>query len=203
MFLGIPHFKRSLSGGHSIEYNIDELEECKMSQYKKAIFAGGCFWCMVKPFDQWDGVQQVISGYTGGHVENPTYEQVKAGDTGHYEAVEISYNPEVISYSEILELYWRQIDPTDDGGQFQDRGDSYRAAIFYSDEEQQKEAALSKEELAQSGRFKKPIVTEILPAATFYPAEEYHQDFYKKNEQEYKEDRAKSGRDEFIEKTWD
>lgn len=174
-----------------------------MSQYKKAIFAGGCFWCMVKPFDQWDGVLQVISGYTGGHVENPTYEQVKAGDTGHYEAVEISYNPEVISYSEILELYWRQIDPTDDGGQFQDRGDSYRAAIFYSDKEQQKEAALSKEELAQSGRFKKPIVTEILPAATFYPAEEYHQDFYKKNEQEYKEDRAKSGRDEFIEKTWD
>ncbi|AVQ98110.1 peptide-methionine (S)-S-oxide reductase [Oceanobacillus iheyensis] len=174
-----------------------------MTQYKKAIFAGGCFWCMVKPFDQWDGVKQVNSGYTGGHVENPTYEQVKAGDTGHYEAVEITYNPDVISYSEILELYWRQIDPTDDGGQFQDRGDSYRAAIFYSDEEQQKEATLSKEELAQSGRFKKPIVTEILPAATFYPAEDYHQDFYKKNEQEYKEDRAKSGRDEFIEKTWD
>ncbi|MGP4066332.1 peptide-methionine (S)-S-oxide reductase MsrA [Oceanobacillus sp. M65] len=174
-----------------------------MTQYKKAIFAGGCFWCMVKPFAQWDGVKQVISGYTGGHVENPTYEQVKAGDTGHYEAVEITYNPDVISYSEILELYWRQIDPTDDGGQFQDRGDSYRAAIFYSDEEQQKEATLSKEELAQSGRFKKPIVTEILPVATFYPAEEYHQDFYKKNEQEYKVDRAKSGRDEFIEKTWD
>ncbi|NAO99791.1 peptide-methionine (S)-S-oxide reductase MsrA [Halomonas sp. MG34] len=174
-----------------------------MTQYKKAIFAGGCFWCMVKPFDQWDGVNQVISGYTGGHVENPTYEQVKAGDTGHYEAVEITYNPDVISYSEILELYWRQIDPTDDGGQFQDRGDSYRAAIFYSDEAQQSAAELSKEELAQSGRFKKPIVTEILPVATFYPAEEYHQDFYKKNEQEYKVDRAKSGRDEFIEKTWD
>lgn len=173
-----------------------------MAEYKKAIFAGGCFWCMVKPFDQWDGVQQVISGYTGGHVENPTYEQVKAGDTGHYEAVEITYNPEIISYPEILELYWHQIDPTDDGGQFQDRGDSYRSAIFYSDEAQQEAAELSKQKLAASGRFTKPIVTQILPAATFYPAEEYHQDFYKKNEQEYKEDRAKSGRDEFIEENW-
>ncbi|WP_163970938.1 peptide-methionine (S)-S-oxide reductase MsrA [Oceanobacillus halotolerans] len=169
---------------------------------KKATFAGGCFWCMVKPFDQWDGVKSVVSGYTGGHLENPTYEDVKSGTTGHYEAVEITYDPTIMPYEEILKVYWQQIDPTDDGGQFQDRGDSYRTAIFYHDDQQKEAAEVSKEELANSGKFNKPIVTKILPASTFYPAEDYHQDFYKKNEQEYKEDRAKSGRDEFIEKVW-
>lgn len=173
-----------------------------MTSLKKATFAGGCFWCMVKPFDQWDGVHSVISGYTGGHVENPTYEEVKKGNTGHYEAVEITYDPTIITYETIIDIYWRQIDPTDDGGQFHDRGDSYRTAIFYHDEEQKKIAEKSKQQLAESGKFSKPIVTPILPAKTFYPAEDYHQDFYKKNKQAYEEDRAKSGRDEFIEKVW-
>jgi peptide-methionine (S)-S-oxide reductase len=173
-----------------------------MTALKKATFAGGCFWCMVKPFDQWDGVHAVISGYTGGHVENPTYKDVKTGTTGHYEAVEITFDPSIISYNEILEVYWRQVDPTDAGGQFQDRGDQYRTAIFFHDEEQKEQAEASKKALRESGRFTKPIVTEILPAVTFYHAEAYHQDFYKKNEQEYKEDRAKSGRDEFIIENW-
>ncbi|RDW18941.1 peptide-methionine (S)-S-oxide reductase MsrA [Oceanobacillus chungangensis] len=173
-----------------------------MSNTNKATFAGGCFWCMVKPFDQWDGVHRVISGYTGGKLENPTYEEVKKGDTGHYEAVQITFDPAIIKYETILDLYWKQIDPTDDGGQFQDRGDQYRAAVFYHDEQQLEIAAASKQALEQSGKFSKPIVTEILPAVTFYPAEDYHQDFYKKSAKEYEEDRAKSGRDEFIAKVW-
>ncbi|RDW20189.1 peptide-methionine (S)-S-oxide reductase [Oceanobacillus arenosus] len=174
-----------------------------MSNIKKATFAGGCFWCMVKPFDQWDGVHSVISGYTGGKLENPTYEEVKKGNTGHYEAVEITFDQALISYETILDLYWKQIDPTDAGGQFQDRGNQYRAAIFYQDEEQQEIAAASKQALGDSGKFSKPIVTEILPAAKFYPAEDYHQDFYKKSAKEYEEDRAKSGRDEFIAEAWE
>lgn len=169
---------------------------------EKAIFAGGCFWCMVKPFDQWDGVASVRSGFIGGHVNNPTYEQVKAGHTGHYEAVEIIYNPQVISYEEIITIYWQQVDPTDDGGQFQDRGDMYRTAIFYRTEEQQKIAEQSKAALIASGRFSQPIVTPILPAQTFYVAEQYHQDFYKTNKEAYEADRAKSGRDAFIETHW-
>lgn len=173
-----------------------------MTELKKATFAGGCFWCMVKPFDQWDGVHAVISGYSGGHLENPTYEDVKKGTSGHYEAVEITFDPSIIAYKDIVDIFWQQIDPTDAGGQFQDRGDSYRAAIFYHDEEQKAIAEASKQALADSGRFSKPIVTEILPASKFYPAEEYHQDFYKKSEKEYLEDRAKSGRDEFIENVW-
>ncbi|KAB7706126.1 peptide-methionine (S)-S-oxide reductase MsrA [Bacillus aerolatus] len=169
---------------------------------EKATFAGGCFWCMVKPFDQWDGVCQVQSGYTGGHTQNPTYEQVKTGTTGHLEAVEITYDPEIISYETILGLYWPQIDPTDDGGQFQDRGDSYRTAIFFHTTEQKQLAEASKKALEKSGRFQKPIVTRILPAAPFYPAEDYHQDFYKKKPNEYEADRLKSGRDEFISAHW-
>ncbi|MGM8216383.1 peptide-methionine (S)-S-oxide reductase MsrA [Bacillaceae bacterium W0354] len=169
---------------------------------EKATFAGGCFWCMVKPFDQWDGVHSVISGYTGGHVENPTYEQVKKGDTGHYEAVQITFNPNIISYEMILNLYWQQIDPTDPDGQFQDRGPQYRTAIFYHNEDQRKLAQISKEQLANSQKFNKPIVTEILKAEQFYPAEDYHQDFYKKEPEAYITDRKKSGRDEFITQYW-
>lgn len=172
------------------------------NERKKATFAGGCFWCMVKPFDQWDGIQKIVSGYTGGHVESPTYEDVKKGTSGHHEAVEITYDPEVISYEEILEIYWQQIDPTDDGGQFHDRGDSYRTAIFYHDVGQKIAAEKFRNVLEKSGKFSKPIVTRILPVSPFYPAEDHHQDFYKKNQQEYKEDRAKSGRDEFIEEVW-
>ncbi|ASK61189.1 peptide-methionine (S)-S-oxide reductase [Virgibacillus phasianinus] len=169
---------------------------------QKATFAGGCFWCMVKPFDTWDGVYSVVSGYTGGDVINPTYEEVKTGQTGHYEAVEITFDPEVIAYEKIMSIFWQQIDPTDDGGQFQDRGDSYRTAIFYHNDAQRIAAETAKTELEHSGKFKKPIVTKILPAVNFYTAEDYHQDFYKTNEQEYKKDRSNSGRDEFIEKVW-
>ncbi|WP_077621841.1 peptide-methionine (S)-S-oxide reductase MsrA [Sediminibacillus massiliensis] len=167
-----------------------------------ATFAGGCFWCMVKPFDQFDGIEKVVSGYTGGHVENPSYEQVKTGTTGHYEAVQITYDPAVFSYQKLLDIFWPQVDPTDDGGQFQDRGSQYRAAVFYHTEEQRLLAEESKQALIRSNRFSKPVVTEILPAQIFYPAEEYHQDFYKKNKQEYEQDRAQSGRDEFIQENW-
>jgi len=171
-------------------------------QLEKATFAGGCFWCMVKPFDQWEGIHKVVSGYSGGHVENPTYEQVKSGTTGHYEVVQITFDPQLFPYEKLLDIFWQQIDPTDDGGQFHDRGSSYRTAIFYHSEEQREIAEQSKEKLENSGIFKKPIVTEILPAKPFYPAEEYHQDFYKKNPEEYKLDREKSGRDEFLQSHW-
>ncbi|RFA34173.1 peptide-methionine (S)-S-oxide reductase [Virgibacillus dokdonensis] len=173
-----------------------------MKKKQRATFAGGCFWCMVKPFDQWNGVDSVISGYTGGHTENPTYEEVKQGKTGHYEAVEIIYDPDVLSYTTILNIYWQQIDPTDDGGQFHDRGDSYRTAIFYHNENQKITAESSKLQLEESGKFSNPIVTQILPATTFYPAEAYHQNFYRKNTAAYEEDRAKSGRDAFINQVW-
>jgi peptide-methionine (S)-S-oxide reductase len=174
-----------------------------MKHTEKATFAGGCFWCMVKPFDQLPGIEGIVSGYSGGHVENPTYEDVKKGNSGHYEVVQITFDPTLFTYKQLLDLYWPQIDPTDDGGQFQDRGDSYRTAIFYHNEHQRDLAEASKQEIEDSGRFKKPIVTKILPSATFYPAENYHQDFYKKKPDEYKKDRAKSGRDEFIEEHWD
>ena len=169
---------------------------------EKAIFAGGCFWCMVKPFDTFPGVKSVISGYTGGHKENPTYEEVCAGNTGHVEAVEITFDPEIMPYKSIVELFWQQIDPTDNGGQFCDRGDSYKTAIFYTTEEQKAMAEQSKQELGNSGRFSKEIVTPIIPAKTFYPAEEYHQHFYKKNKAHYESYRESSGRDGFIKEHW-
>ena len=169
---------------------------------EKAIFAGGCFWCMVKPFDTFPGVKSVISGYTGGHKENPTYEEVCAGNTGHVEAVEITFDPEIIPYKSIVELFWQQIDPTDAGGQFCDRGDSYKTAIFYTTEEQKEMAEQSKQELGNSGRFTKEIVTPILPAKIFYPAEEYHQHFYKKNKAHYESYRESSGRAGFIKEHW-
>lgn len=169
---------------------------------QKATFVGGCFWCMVSPFEEMPGIEGIISGYTGGHIENPTYEEVKKGTTGHYEAVQITYNPELFPYEKLLELYWPQIDPTDDGGQFQDRGPQYRTAIFYHTEEQQNLAQQSKEKVRLANVFKKPIVTEILAASSFYPAEDYHQDYHKKNPAHYKEDRKQSGRDEFIKENW-
>ncbi|SDI17172.1 peptide-methionine (S)-S-oxide reductase [Planococcus glaciei] len=170
---------------------------------EKATFAGGCFWCMVKPFDQFDGIERVVSGYTGGHVENPSYEQVKTGTTGHLEAVEITFEPDVFPYEQLLEIFWQQIDPTDNDGQFQDRGSQYRPAIFVHNEKQHALAEQSKRGLDASGRFKKPVITEILDAGPFYAAEDYHQDFYKKNPEHYKEDRAVSGRDEFLSETWE
>ena len=169
---------------------------------EKATFAGGCFWCMVKPFDSWDGIHKVTSGYMGGHLENPTYEDVKKGASGHLEVVEIQFDPAIFSYEQLLDIYWQQIDPTDEFGQFHDRGESYSTAIFFYSEEQRQKAEKSKAALAASGKFTKPIVTVIRDAETFYEAEDYHQDYYKKEETHYKEDREKSGRDEFIQKHW-
>ncbi|GHH98305.1 peptide-methionine (S)-S-oxide reductase MsrA [Neobacillus kokaensis] len=171
-------------------------------QYKFATFAGGCFWCMVKPFDELPGIKRVVSGYTWGTVENPTYQQVCSDTTGHYEAVQITYDPEVFSYEKLLELFWQQIDPTDPGGQFYDRGQSYQTAIFYHDVEQKKLAEESKQALQASGRFNKPVVTPILPAEPFYPAEEYHQHYYKKNPAHYERYQIGSGRKGFIEEHW-
>lgn len=195
------NFLQEISCGATIEA-VCMKEGVRMSKLEKATFAGGCFWCMVNPFDQWEGIQEVVSGYTGGHIENPTYEEVKSGKSGHYEAVQITFNPNVFPYEEILNIYWQQIDPTDDGGQFIDRGPQYRTAIFYHSEDQKKKAEQSKRKLAESGKFDKPIVTEILPAKPFYPAEDYHQQFYKKNPEKYKQERIESGRDTFIEKHW-
>lgn len=169
---------------------------------EKATFAGGCFWCMVKPFDSYPGIHKVTSGYMGGHIDNPTYEQVKTGTSGHLEVVEIEFDPSLFPYEQLLEIYWQQIDPTDDEGQFQDRGDQYRTAIFYYTEEQQQKAQAAKQQLEDSGKFDKPVVTRILPASEFYEAEDYHQDFYKKEPEHYKQDRAASGRDGFIESNW-
>ncbi|MGD6857299.1 peptide-methionine (S)-S-oxide reductase MsrA [Bacillus infantis] len=171
-------------------------------KFEKAVFAGGCFWCMVKPFDQEPGIEKVVSGYTGGTVENPTYREVCSETTGHYEAVEITYDPEVYSYSRLLDVYWQQIDPTDPGGQFFDRGQSYQTAIFYYNDEQKELAEESKKQLQESGRFNKPIATKILPGKEFYPAEDYHQDYYKKNPDRYESYRVGSGRDAFIRNNW-
>jgi peptide methionine sulfoxide reductase msrA/msrB len=169
---------------------------------KEAIFAGGCFWCMEPPFENLDGVDAVISGYSGGTEENPTYEEVSAGKTSHLEAIQIVYDPSKVSFRELLDIYWMQIDPTDDGGQFADRGDQYRTAIFYSDEEEKRVAEESRDELAQSGRFDKPIVVPIVAAGHFYPAERYHQDYYKKNSVHYKRYREGSGRAGYLRRTW-
>ncbi|WP_282708947.1 peptide-methionine (S)-S-oxide reductase MsrA [Ligilactobacillus sp. Marseille-Q7487] len=172
-----------------------------MKKQDTAIFAGGCFWCMVEPFDQQPGIISVRSGYTGGSVPNPTYEEVKNGQTGHTEAVKIVFDPTIISYERLVEIYWQQTDPTDAMGQFQDRGSSYRPVIFVKDEVQQQIALKSKQNLQASGRFKKTIVTQIEPATAFYEAEEYHQDFYKKDQVRYAFEEAQ-GRQAFKEKYW-
>lgn len=167
-----------------------------------ATFAGGCFWCMEVPYESLDGVESVVSGYTGGVKANPTYAEVSSGNTGHVEAVQVIYDPTKVSYGLLLELFWKQIDPTDDQGQFVDRGHEYTTAIFYETEEQQILAEKSKEALGLSGRFDKPIVTKILPLKHFYPAEEYHQDYYKKNPIQYKFYRYNSGRDQYLDEKW-
>ncbi len=167
-----------------------------------AYFAGGCFWCMVSPFDVLEGILEVRSGYMGGDLDNPTYKDVKTQESGHYEVIRIAYDPAVINYDKLLQAFWRQVDPTDPDGQFQDRGPSYRTAIFVVDEDQRQVAQKSKADMDASGRFPAKIITPILEAGKYYDAEEYHQDFYKKNPDEYKKDRSKSGRDEFIKKVW-
>ena len=169
---------------------------------QKATFAGGCFWCMEPPFEKLEGVVDVVSGFTGGDEKYPTYDEVSAGKTAHLEAIEITYDPEKVTFKKLLSVFWRQIDPTDPDGQFVDRGGSYRSAIFFHNEEQKRLAEESKEALEESGRYDKPIVTQIIQAAPFYKAEEYHQDFYKKNPVRYKFYRFRSGRDQYLKKIW-
>lgn len=168
----------------------------------RATFAGGCFWCMEPPFEKLDGVVSVTSGYAGGPQRNPSYKQVSAGQTGHAEVVQVVYDPRRVKYTQLLDVFWRQIDPTDAGGQFVDRGSQYRPAIFYHNAEQKRLALDSRKKLAASGRFKKKIATEIVALKKFYPAEDYHQDFYKKSPAHYKRYRHGSGRDQFIQKYW-
>jgi peptide methionine sulfoxide reductase msrA/msrB len=167
-----------------------------------ATFAGGCFWCTEADFEKAPGVLKAVSGYTGGAKENPSYEEVSSGGTGHVEAVQVYYDPSKVTYEGLLDSFWRHIDPTDLGGQFVDRGSQYRSVIFYHDEEQRRSAENSKESLGKSGKFDKPIVTEIVKVTKFYEAEEYHQDYYKKNPVRYKFYRYNSGRDQFLKKVW-
>ena len=166
----------------------------------KATFAGGCFWCMEAPFDEIEGVVSTTSGYTAGRVEDPTYEQVSSGGTGHAEAVQIVYDPEAVSYEELLHVFWRNVDPTDAGGQFCDRGSQYRTGIWFHDEEQKRLAEASKKEVAR--QLGQEVVTEIEPAVPFYPAEDYHQDFYDKSPVRYKVYRTGCGRDRRLEALW-
>ena len=172
------------------------------AKYETAIFAGGCFWCMEPPFSFLDGVKDVSAGYTGGHVENPTYEQVSTGRTGHYEAVRIIYDPKKVGYDKLLNIFWKNIDPTDDGGQFADRGTQYLTAVFYTTEGQKQIAEKSKDALNRSGKFKAPVATAILPAKKFYPAENYHQNYFQTNADHYNRYKVGSGRAGFIERTW-
>jgi methionine-S-sulfoxide reductase len=167
-----------------------------------AIFAGGCFWCMEPPFAKLPGVEAVISGYTGGSKVNPTYQEVCDGTTGQTEAIQVIYNPQLVHYNTLLDTFWANIDPTDGGGQFVDRGQQYRSAIFYLDDEQRRLAESSRAKLAASGVFKGAIVTEISAAGPFFPAEDYHQNYYKTNPQHYNYYRWGSGRDAFLESTW-
>lgn len=171
-------------------------------KYKKAILAGGCFWCMESPFEKIDGVISVTSGYTGGAETNPTYKEVSYGQTGHAEAVEVVYDPSKVAYKTILDVFWRNIKPTQSDGQFADIGSQYRTEIFYTDEEQKEIAEESKDEYNNKGIYDGPIVTKITPASTFYPAEEYHQDYYKKHPLQYKMYKHGSGRAGYIKDVW-
>jgi peptide methionine sulfoxide reductase msrA/msrB len=178
------------------------LMKTEPKNLKTATFAGGCFWCVESDFEKVDGVVEAISGYTDGQKPNPTYKEVSAGGTGHAEAVQVRYDPDKITYKDLLDAFWRHVDPTDAGGQFVDRGSQYRPAVFYHDEEQKRIAEASRAELEKSGHFNKPIATEIVPLAEFYTAEEYHQDYYRKNPLRYKFYRHGSGRNQFLKSTW-
>jgi len=173
-----------------------------MEKLEKAIFAGGCFWCLEPPFETLPGVLEVMPGYTGGNEEKPTYEEVCTGMTGHREAVQIVFNPSKVTYRQLLEVFWKQIDPADPDGQFIDRGPQYRTAIFYLNNKQKRLAESSKKRLEQSSRFKKPIVTDVIRASRFYPAEDYHHHYHKECSLRYKYYRAHSGRDQYLEGIW-
>lgn len=174
-----------------------------VERYEKATFAGGCFWCLEPPFAKVKGVIAITPGYTGGHTVNPTYNEVLTGQTGHAEAVEITFDAEVVSYPQLLEVFWRQIDPTDQGGQFADRGSQYRTAIFYHNLVQKAQALRSKKTLEASGKFRQPVVTEIVPVTEFYPAEEYHHSYHKKNPLRYQSYHQMSGRKAYLRETWE
>jgi peptide-methionine (S)-S-oxide reductase len=165
-----------------------------------AVFAGGCFWCMEPPYDKLEGVLSTISGYAGGHVPNPTYEEVTAGGTGHRESLQVVYDPERVSYQELLDVFWRNVDPLDDGGQFCDRGFSYTTAIFARDQEQARAAEASKEEIRE--RFDEPVVTPVVQDADFYPAEDYHQNYYQEHSVRYRFYRWSCGRDARLDELW-
>jgi peptide methionine sulfoxide reductase msrA/msrB len=198
--LGLRMFSFSDLGDSKMQ--IKKANMPKPDNLEKATFAGGCFWCTVKPFHKYEGVYSVTSGYTGGEKEHPTYEEVSSGTTGHTEAVLIEFNPEEIAYADLVEIFWRMMDPTDAGGQFNDRGSQYRPAIFYHNEQQKQVAEASKKALEDSKRFENAIVVSIEPAQEFYEAEDYHQDYYKKNPVRYEAYRVGSGRAGFVEKSW-
>ncbi len=207
----MKHFKKRLAFAVStflLAQTLSFTAEKPMTPTQKpkteiATFAGGCFWCMQTPFDRTKGVISTVVGYTGGSRKNPTYEEVCSETTGHMESIQITFDPAVISYPQILEVFWRQIDPTDPDGQFCDKGESYRSAIFYHGDEQKKQAEASKTALEKSGKFgSKKLVTPVIAAAEFWPAEDYHQAYYKKNPVRYKFYRFNCGRDQFLEKIW-
>jgi peptide-methionine (S)-S-oxide reductase len=176
--------------------------EAEKPAYETATFAGGCFWCMEPPFEKLDGVISTTAGYTGGHKKDPTYEEVSHGGTGHAEAVQVVFDPRKISYAQLLNVFWHNVDPTNAHGQFCDNGDQYRSEIFYHSEEQRRLAVESKQALEKQKPFAEPIVTRIAPATVFYPAEAYHQDYYKKNPLRYKFYRFRCGRDQRLEELW-
>jgi len=196
LILGAMIMMTTPASGEATRNNTDK------GGFEKATFAGGCFWCMEPPFDKLDGVVSTTSGYTGGVEKNPTYEQVSSGRTGHLEAIEVLYDPSKVSYEQLLDVFWKNVDPTQGNGQFVDIGPQYRTAIFYHTEEQRRLALESRNRLQESRKFAKPIVTEIRPAMEFYKAEDYHQDYYLNNPIRYKYYRWGSGRDQFIEKVW-
>ena len=192
-----------LAGGVVMaEIKTDTSSKADAKQYETATFAGGCFWCMQPPYDKLKGVKSVTVGYTGGTKENPTYEDVCTGTTGHAEAVEIVYDPKQLTYAQLLDVFWKNIDPTTLNGQFADQGTQYRTAIFYHSEEQKRLAEASKEALQKSGKFEHPIVTEITSASRFYPAEDYHQKYYVKCPLRYNAYKIGSGRASFIKRLW-
>jgi peptide-methionine (S)-S-oxide reductase len=191
-----------LATGAAAASDAEPADEQAARRTAVAIFGGGCFWCMEPPYDKLDGVLSTTSGYTGGHVPDPTYKQVSAGQTGHVEVIEVRYDPDVVSYETPLDVYWRNVDPVAVNRQFCDVGPQYRSVIFVVDDEQRRLAEASRRTLADSGRFDRPIATEILDAATFYPAEEYHQDYYIKNPVRYRFYRSNCGRDRRLKELW-
>ena len=197
VFAGVTFSMYNESSGE-----VKNMESGKNSGYGEATFAGGCFWCMQPPFDSLTGVVETVVGYSGGKEENPTYEQVWQGRTGHAEAIRVVYDPEKIGYGTLLETFWINIDPTQEDGQFADRGRHYRTAIFYHDDSQKEEALLSKKKLEESGKFKKPIATSVEKFVSFYRAEEYHQKYYEKKPIHYGNYKRGSGREGFIKRTW-